>query len=420
MLFVEAYDRSLAAYQLTTGRQLWRTTLPAPASLGAHGQFLYCIFSKDAKHTTLEALDARNGHVVWSDSLLAVTTTFGSTQTSTSRFAEPTFVYQDNTIYVQNIHDQVIAIQSDNGQSKWTYQASIHQQDSSSNTLLWKGIINVQNGVLTWVSSDNTIHILNISTGQEILSFPPTSFAVVPTTDGQTLYTLPPPGAPTIQAFHLPDGRLLWNKPLAKGSWAQYEADGMVYLGAAEGATVIALRGSDGKQLWSYHASDNRPVINTFVTADGFGYLLQQDATLVCLRLSDGQLLWQRQVNEAKGVIDQTMDLIVEQDTLLLFDTNSNLATPFSVLNRKDGHLLWQLKGLTTFPFFRAGVLYNIENRGQVDAWRLADGKHLWSFAAPAGTTVFSETSDLLLLLSPARTLLVVRIADGRMLWHYP
>lgn len=424
-IFIQHYDHSLTAYQLTTGHQQWHTTLPALASLNAEGQFLYCVFAEGSEHTILEALDMRSGKVVWHDNLLAVFNISGSPQFPTSRsFAlEPTFIYQDNILYIQDIHDQILAIQGNNGKVRWTHQTSVHLQDSSSNTLLWRGIVGIRGGVISFTSVDNRVHVLNISTGQEILSFPPTSSATLPAIDGQTLYTLPPPGASTIQAFHLPDGQLLWNKPLPKGYWAQNEADGTVYLGAAQGSTLIAMRGSDGQALWSYHASDNQPVTGRFLAANGFGYLLQQDATLVCLRLSDGHILWQRQIKEIKNRISPTMDLIQEQGILLLYDINIGPLTPFYAFSSNDGHKVWQLKEVFSLPFFQAGSFYTIENRGQVDAWRIADGKHLWSFSAPAGTTIIRPTrnpSDLLFLLSLSNTLFVVRITDGRMLWRYP
>ncbi|EFH81086.1 PQQ-binding-like beta-propeller repeat protein [Ktedonobacter racemifer] len=110
---------------------------------------------------------------------------------------------------------------------------------------------------LRFFSANSALHFLNATTGQEFLSLPPGNPVSLPSIDGQIIYLSPPLGAPSasIQAFHIPNGRLLWTYPLPKETSVQAEMEGMIYLSAAANSTLIALRGSDGHRLWTYHSS---------------------------------------------------------------------------------------------------------------------------------------------------------------------
>ncbi|HVU68357.1 MAG TPA: PQQ-binding-like beta-propeller repeat protein, partial [Ktedonobacteraceae bacterium] len=300
--------------------------------------------------------------------------------------------------------------------------------------LYWREALSVHDGFVTFSSTDNATYILDANNGHEVLALPATSFPSFLAIDGQIVYTMPSTFSasytgqqtasvsPTIQAFHLPDGQRLWSHSFSGETQIYAETADTIYATEMLETKLTAIQSNDGHKLWTYHAS-NGSSIRSFITANGFGYLLQADATLVCLRLNDGYPLWQRQIKALKNGAAITATLTMQGDTLLLYDADSEMTSPLYALSSNDGHVLWQTAEPVPVPFFQAGTLYTIENRGQVDAWRIADGKHLWSFSAPAGTTIIQQIhspSDLLFLLNLTNTLVVLRITDGRMLWRYP
>jgi len=417
LVFIQSTFYTLAAYQVTTGRLRWRTSLPNAATLDTDGQTLYCYFAT-ATGTLLEALNTTTGKVLWHDALPPALPTEGLIFSRGP--TGPALFYNKHALYVQSATSLIYAIQASTGQILWT-----HQADNSMTVpeeTFW-----VLNDVIEYISPKSITHLLDATTGQEILSLPPGGYgygSTLPTVDGQIVYTLPPPGSPSIHAFHIPDGKLLWSYSLTNHTWAQTEADGIVYLGAAEGDTLIALRGSDGHQLWSYHASDGQPVINTLSIENGTAYLVQQDGTVVAIRPGDGFVLWHTRIKTLGNQISQTSSLLLDNGNLVLFDQQTFTALPIYVLNASNGHLLWSSsRPIANFSAF-AGTLYSLGNNGQLDAWRESDGQHLWSYSAPVGTNIFWQLAynqpSLLFLLDYTSTLRALRTSDGKLLWHYP
>jgi outer membrane protein assembly factor BamB len=204
--------------------------------------------------------------------------------------------------------------------------------------------------------------------------------------------------------------------------------DGMIYLSAAAGSTLIALRGSDGHQLWTYHSSDSQPTATTFFAENGISYLIQHDATVVGIRVSDGQVLWRTQIAALQNQILQTIGFFsLDQGNLVLSsqDPQNLSAMVVYILRASDGHLLWRSpdEPITSRPIALNGILYAWQNNGQLDAWRESDGQYLWGYRAPIGSSIVGHLTQgppLLFLLDPIGTLSILRSSDGELLWRYP
>jgi outer membrane protein assembly factor BamB len=299
MVFIQDTNHILTAYQATTGDVRWHTSLPNTASIDAEGQMLYCYFDTSLTKTEMEALDTNTGKVIWHDALprsasALLPSSFANAQITIPKTINPPglpFLYNNNTLYIQNASNMIYMIQATTGYLNGTYQVSI----------------------------DN--------------------YQVAPRIEGQMLYVLPPPIAATIQAFHLPDGQRLWTYQLPQGSWVQAETDGVIYLSTAKRKSLIALRGSDGHKLWSYDTNGGLGTI--FAFHDGIAYLLQQGGTLVSIRISDGLVLWRTRLIALQDSIADAMRILVDQGNVLLYDdTLPNTTTPVYVLRASDGNML--------------------------------------------------------------------------------
>lgn len=438
MIFLQTTDHTLLARETATGRPLWHSTLPAAATIMVLNQILVSAYIAPGRNKTeLQALNARTGKLIWHDELPAAQPGFAIGQFQASgiqSIQEPGITHDDTALYIQSISDAIYSIQISNGHTNWIYQAQNAKRISPS-AYPPEVLLTVRDGVVEFMSADYTAHFLDASDGHEIIHFTATSdYPFVPTVDGQMLYVLPPPGnGAAIQVFHIPDGQLLWTYPLPKGTWAQMEVNGIVYLGAAAGATIIALRGNDGQHLWTYHSSDGQPVVNA--SSDGqpvvnalsptqdSDYLLQQDDTLVRIRASDGHVLWRKQLTALKNQLGQSTSLFVDNDTILLYNIQPNATVPLYALSASDGQLLWQSAEPVTNPIPNAGILYTMQNNGQLDAWRESDGQHLWGHSFLIGSSMHldrTNQSSVLFVMSTLGTLYVLRTSDGKILWQYP
>lgn len=116
--------------------------------------------------------------------------------------------------------------------------------------------------------------------------------------DGNTLFTsvqtAPDASANSVvSARSVSDGTLLWQKTLGTYAVLDGAADNVVLLaGSASDSPLVALRGSDGKQLWSFPQAYGSPGVATI--ADGVAILGQSGSRqIMALDLHTGSLYWQ-------------------------------------------------------------------------------------------------------------------------------
>jgi outer membrane protein assembly factor BamB len=114
---------------------------------------------------------------------------------------------------------------------------------------------------------------------------------------GNTVYTSVPAqpyphgqGNGVVNAGALSDGTLRWQKAMGYFPVLYVAADNIVL--AANDSALIALRGSDGRAVWSFPQADYSPSVLT--VADGvvlLGYVSSRQ--IVALDLQRGSLYWQ-------------------------------------------------------------------------------------------------------------------------------
>jgi outer membrane protein assembly factor BamB len=117
---------------------------------------------------------------------------------------------------------------------------------------------------------------------------------------GTAVYTSDPgvPGEPgyptnrtvTVYAHALSDGRLLWQQSM--GNYPVLDAAANNTVLVVTQTAIVALRGSDGRQMWSFPHADESPFVATVV--DGvvlLGY--SSSRQIVALDLQRGSLYWQ-------------------------------------------------------------------------------------------------------------------------------
>lgn len=146
-------------------------------------------------------------------------------------------------------------------------------------------------GVLTAIHSTDGSLVWQVHDGSDSYSA---------TIMGTAVYTSVPglPGEPgypgnwnvTVYAHALSDGRLLWRKSMDNNPVVWVVADNTVLVRTL--TAIVALRGSDGRQVWSFPYADDSPSVAAVV--DGvllLGY--STSSQIVALDLQRGALYWQ-------------------------------------------------------------------------------------------------------------------------------
>jgi outer membrane protein assembly factor BamB len=195
-----------------------------------------------------------------------------------------------------------------------------------------------------------------------------------------------------IYALNVGDGSIMWTSAtISAPASAVAEADGMVYLfseGHTSGGVIVALRASDGMELWQVAVDKSVGVFG------GQGFALDNGVVYVggtlgsgdyanavsAYRASDGTLLWSKtglgtlriQISAANGVVyAAAMDSV-------------------TALRGSDGTVLWQRQSLSPYidniPVIAAGTVY-VAATGDVFALSATDGSVRWHYRVPVDAT---------------------------------
>lgn len=146
-------------------------------------------------------------------------------------------------------------------------------------------------GVLTAIRSTDGSLVWQVHDGTDSASAYIMGTAVytsVPGLPGETGY--PGNTTVTVYAHALSDGRLLWLKSMSNSPVLWVVANNSVLV--VTQTAIVALRGSDGRQMWSFPHADNSPRVLTVV--DGvvlLGYSTSNQ--IIALDLQRGSLYWQ-------------------------------------------------------------------------------------------------------------------------------
>ena len=417
-VYMQASDGTLTAYQDENGRTLWHAKLPEQASLQTFGQALYAYYATTQGKGMVEALNGKDGHVIWQQIIFAPGTNVALQQTG-------------DALYAADSSDTIYAFQASNGHLRWTYRDGPYQVALPIGNLL-----QMQGGIAEVLKDDHSLDLLSANDGQKIAQVPPddsgNSKQIV--VDGQLIYAMGNSETvslkQSVQVFRISDGKRLgsWTSRLTNPAEIILEQDNRVIeqvggiIGMSGNAPALtALRGSDGHILWTYRASDNRAIITTYLEEDGTIYLVLQDSTLVHLRANDGQPLWSTPIKINSQQFNNSYPFLDHGIVFLLgaSDTTSQ-AAPVYALRASDGKILWHASLLGN-PSFQSGILYMMQTDGRLDAWRESDGGHLWSYQASEEMSTFENPpgkNNLVFLTDLLGNLEVLRANDGKLLWH--
>lgn len=215
---------------------------------------------------------------------------------------------------------------------------------------------------------------------------------------------------PGIHALRARDAAVRWQRPSALGTHTFTISDGVMYLaseslGTSPSTMLLALRASDGAQMWS------RPIVNTSQPAgmatavigapviDGNTVLLNVDngtvayhtSLVIAMHKDDGRELWRRVIANSEGGTAAGGGLVYIGS---LAPDSSMRAFRIS-----DGSLAWQtaVDSHGTQPYYDNGVVYVYPvGYGQITALRASDGRVLWTHgdAARGIRAAVLEVSD--------------------------
>lgn len=202
------------------------------------------------------------------------------------------------------------------------------------------------------------------------------------------------------------DGSVRWRSGLAASFAAQAPiSDGVAYLtsnpgaASATGATIVALRLSDGAQLWQRFLPGE--TINSTLVARGDTLLYlshsQQDGWRAnALDLASHTLRWSSPLSHIRqdNVFPGFIYPFVASGALLFIELDDGHV---NALRISDGGLAWSRASLPTFAGLALGAnhLYIYADDGQIAALRPADGALLWR--RPPGLTPYLPLPDNLM-----------------------
>ncbi len=414
-VFLQSNNNTLLAYQAGTGRLLWHDKLDGLANLLLVGQTLYCYVSGSTEGNLL-ALDTRTGHVDWTQSL-------------PPPGIAPLFQGGD-ALYVGAATARLYVFQLSTGRLRWSYAYGANSPAVLSVQPL-SGLLQVQNGLVE-IKEPGTflVRILQAGSGQEVQTISATLSTNGPTflpiDTQQLVYSFSnsqdqglPTSTETIEVFHK---GLLWKGQFPSGSWSPIEANGVIYLVNANGS-LTALRGVDGKALWS--TTPSSPASGEPELEAGLLYVFLNDNELMCLNAGDGRIVWQSKIDASASMYTQNLPP-VENGIMLLSSFVMEENTPsyvFYALRASDGKVLWHSLTPVGVLSLQAGFIYIIENNNNsLDAWRESDGTFLWSYRMSyALALVWSSDaqSGLVYLLDLQNGLTVLQRTSAHPLWHY-
>jgi outer membrane protein assembly factor BamB len=177
-------------------------------------------------------------------------------------------------------------------------------------------------------------------------------------------------------------------------------ANGIFYLGEAEGVQINALRASDGTHLWT------GPIARFEGAADGYVFFLK-GTTLEARRDQDQALLWQYSPAGLPA-------LAVDQGVVYIAAANA-----VSALRESDGSPLWQ-QSLAFTPLrlkATAGTVYALGPQS-LTALRERDGSTLWQTDATANIASKLVVDADTIYVNSDQRVLALRASDGTQRWQ--
>jgi outer membrane protein assembly factor BamB len=295
-------DKSLAALSAQDGKLLWSYAASGPPSvLGIVNGVLYGDTFARVKGTasSVFALNASDGSVRWS---------YKTQDVFLSRLLADGVIYEGITTHdcqCSTPHTYVLALNTSDGSVKWQTP-----QDIDNFTPEWTA-----NGLLYGEDSlpdGGVVNILtrHVSDGSIAWQYPGKhQIAPMIGHDNNAIYALfsPPGGLFSVRALNPATGSVLWQTPNLSTTYTSTSLlDGVIYLGAADGSSLLAFDASSSKQLWKVQlgtpsANTNVPA-HVWAVVDGTVYLSDPQGFLA-LNASSGAVKWKTPNNGFPSIV---------------------------------------------------------------------------------------------------------------------
>jgi outer membrane protein assembly factor BamB len=275
-------------------------------------------------------------------------------------------------VYASSFGHKVFALRADTGKVLW-----------SRGTGTDLPIAPAVGGGKVYVVANRTLRALDAGTGAVRWSRTFSSTVTAPVLSGSTVYVA---ALGKIVAVNAGTGARRWTSPDLGDAVESSPTvqDGVVYAGVRNGH-VIALRASDGTQLWSYFAGLNRSIFAYPVLANGSVYAVTQGGNVVALDSGTGALRWSR---------DGLADASVAGGGGVVYGAGGSTAW---ALNASTGATLWTAGmpgNANGSPVVAGSVLYVPTYPGGVAAFNAKTGAPLWTHTFGQFTTASPVVVD--------------------------
>ncbi len=242
------------------------------------------------------------------------------------------------------------------------------------------------------------------------------------------IYTLD--AAAKVTAFAASGGSVVWRTPLAPEAEKDVEGygggiaidNGRLY-GATGFGNVVALDPKTGKKLWE--KSLGVPVRASPTAADDKVFVITTEATVYALAGSDGSELWTfRGLPEKTSIISNPSPAVDGGIVVVPYPSGDLVA-----LRTADGSTVWSeslartrtVSSMASLsdagrPAIDSGTVYAVGHAGRLIATQARNGERLWSLSIP-GTQAPSIAGDHIFVVDTSGQLLAITRRDGKLVW---
>jgi outer membrane protein assembly factor BamB len=264
-IIVTDRDGEVSAYELQTGKRLWRTDLDMPVSGGVGGDGTHLVVTGTNGHVVL--LD-NNGEVLW-------------TVDASSEVLMPAQIAAE-LVVIRSVDGRISALRLKDGSQQWTFKRDVPALSLRGNSLpvITQGYLftGLDNGRLV------TLDLLSGKTIFDIAIATPSGRSELerlvdidgrPVIEGETLYIASYQGK--LISLDVRRGQLNWSRPFS--SYSGVALSSSTVYSADERDHVWALDATNGATLWKQDKLQarkiTRPVAmdNSVLVADFEGYL---------------------------------------------------------------------------------------------------------------------------------------------------
>ena len=214
-----------------------------------------------------------------------------------------------------------------------------------------------------------------------------------------------------VYALNVSTGAYLWSYSISTGDSSPAVANGMVYVGSADGK-LYALNATTGAYLWSYTTENS--IYSSPIVTNGVVYVGSYDYYLYALNATTGAYLWRYFIGSYI-----TTSPAVANGVVYVGSYDRNLYA----LNATTGAYLWSYttgNPIDSSPAIANGVVYVGSYDRNLYALNATTGAYLWSYTT--GSYIYSSpavANGVVYVGSEDNRLYALNATTGAYLWSY-